>query len=75
MNELTITSRKTGEAFTFWMPSDGGYVRRTFPDRPGTLGVQICDGGKTMGNTISATPETFEKVCRRWYRAYQRIED
>ncbi|MEB8288012.1 hypothetical protein OKT24_19850 [Aeromonas veronii] len=74
MNELTITSRKTGETFTFWMPASGGYIFRTYPSKPGTLGDQICDGGRSMGNTLSATPATFEKVCRRWYRAHQRRE-
>lgn len=72
MNELTITSRKTGEVFTFWMSPSGGYIFRTFPGRSGILGSQICSGGHTMGSTLSATPETFEKTCRSWYRAYQR---
>lgn len=74
MNELTITSRKTGETFTFWMPTDGGFIWRTYPGRPGTLGEQICQGGSMMGFTLSATPETFERVCRNWYRAHQRRE-
>jgi hypothetical protein len=72
MNELTINSRKTGETFSFWMPSSGGYVHRVYPGRPGTLGDQICRDG---GSTISATPETFEKVCRNWYRAQMRDFD
>lgn len=74
MNELTIISRKSGEIFNFWMPTDGGYIYRTYPGKPGILGNQICNGGRTMGSTLCATPETFEKVCRRWYRAYQRSE-
>lgn len=74
MNELTITSRKTGETFTFWMPVSGGYIYRTYPGKPGTLGSQICAGGRSMGNTLSATPDTFETVCRRWYRAHLRSE-
>lgn len=66
MNELTIKSRKTGEEFRFWMDADGGYVYREFDGRPGTLGQQIT---RSSGATIRATPETFEKECRNWYRA------
>lgn len=73
MNELTIKQRSTGTEYRFWMPSQGGYVHLdTTGSKPGTLGEQICRGGRVSGSTLSATPETFEKVCRNWYRAYVR---
>jgi hypothetical protein len=74
MNELTITSRKTGEIFKFWMSVEGGYIFRTYAEIPGCLGDQICDGGSFTGGTITATPATFKKKCKNWYRAHQREE-
>lgn len=68
--EMTIKSRKTGEAFTFWMPANGGYVHLSTKDRPGALGDQICKGGKFLGSTISSTEGSFEADCRKWYRDY-----
>lgn len=69
--ELNITSRKTGETFSFWMNDNGGYVYLQTAEKPGTLGQQICAGGRTLGSTITAEPESFKAVCRRWYRAAQ----
>lgn len=63
--ELTIKSRKWG-AYTFSMKADGGYV---FLNHDGCR-CQICKGGNFMGSTLTATPETFEKVVRRWYRQH-----
>lgn len=72
MNQLTLKSRKTGQTFNFWMPLDGGYIRLESEGSSGTLGKQICQGGGFMGNTLSATPETFEKTCRTWYKAHMK---
>lgn len=71
--EMTIKSRNTGEIFSFFMPSGGGYIYLQTKDRPGTLGRQICHGGGFMGSTIEAVSEEgFKSACRRWYRAYTR---
>jgi hypothetical protein len=83
MANLTITSRKTGEVFHFWMNGDRGYIYREFPERRtpsgnkmvGTNGSQICHGGHSMGSTLYATSEeSFKAQCRSWYRAYMRTE-
>lgn len=65
MNELTIHSRKLNRTINLWMPADGGYIRMVTTENPGTLGDQITKPG---GATIEATPETFERECRKWYR-------
>lgn len=70
--ELSIKSRKTGETFNFWMPCDGGYIFLESERGGGTLGHQICEGGGFRGDTLSATPDTFEATCRRWYRAHMK---
>lgn len=69
-----IHSRKLNLTFNFWMKDAGGYVRLESAGKSGTLATQICDGGGFRGNTVTATPETFEKVCRRWYRQHVRTE-
>jgi hypothetical protein len=65
----TITRKSTGRTFDFWMRDGGGYVWLEFPNKPATMGQQICNGGHFMGSTMSATPETFNKKCRNWYNA------
>lgn len=69
--DLTIKTRDFGP-LNFWMPAEGGYVFLTRPGRPGSLGDQICKGGKLTGSTLSATPESFAAVCRAWVRAYRK---
>ena len=61
-----IKSRKLKQEFHFWMPSEGGYVWLG----NGTLGRQLCAGGGFVGATLTATPDTFDKVCRKWYRQH-----
>lgn len=68
---LTINSKKLGK-LTFSRPGSY-YVFVDLNGRSGTLGCQICDGRNLSGSTISHTGEDqlkFEKICRRWYRAY-----
>jgi len=67
MTNFTINSRAHGQ-ISFFMPNGGGYVRLESSGKPGTLGKQLCAGGDFMGSTISATPETFERACRRWHK-------
>jgi hypothetical protein len=73
---FTIHSRTLGKAFEFWAPSSGGYVRREFPNRPGTLGHQICEGGGHMGDTLTCgdSQQSLERVARRWYRQHMRLQ-
>ena len=63
----SIKSRKLGTTYTFYMPSDGGYVYLESKGACGTLGQQLTRGG---GSTIRATPDTFQAVCKNWYRRH-----
>lgn len=72
--EFTIKSRKMNTDITFTRPG-GEYIFADLNGQYGTLGVQICDGGRTLGDTIGYSgndQETFERICRHWYRAYIR---
>lgn len=74
--EMTIKSRKLAQSITFSRPGSS-YIYADLNGQPGTLGRQICDGGGTMGSTLSydgASQAEFERICRRWYRAYMRAE-
>lgn len=68
---IIIKSRTAG-TFSFWMNAAGGYIFLESDGKPGTLGQQICKGGYFSGSTLSGTPETFEKVCRSWYRSHMK---
>lgn len=65
MARFTIKTRDVGE-LDFWTPDEGGYVRLESPNRHGTLGTQICEGGGTRGSTLIANAETLPAVARRW---------
>jgi hypothetical protein len=67
MATFTINSKKHGE-ISFFMPNNGGYIRLESSGKNGTLGAQICSGGKFIGNTISATEASFEETCKKWHR-------
>lgn len=74
--ELTIKSRKLNSEITFSRPGRH-YIYANLNGQPGTLGNQICDGGRTMGNTIGYSgddQEQFDKICRRWYKSHIRNE-
>ena len=69
---MTINSRLLETAVTFSRPGSG-YLFVNVNRSAGSLGLQICVGGKTTGETISysgSSQTTFEKICRRWFRAY-----
>lgn len=69
--ELVIKSRKLGKAITFTRPGRD-YIYADLNGRVGTLGVQICRGGLTMGSTLSYSgdnEEQFKRICRNWYRS------
>lgn len=59
-----IKSRVLGTTMSFWMRDEGGYVHLESPTKKGGLGAQITHNTACL----SATPDTFESVCRRWYR-------
>ena len=70
--ELTIKSKKLGKTITFSRPGTG-YIYADLNGNSGTLGKQLCEGGGTMGSTLSYSGEDekeFAAICRRWYRAY-----
>ena len=71
---FSINSRIFGRT-DFWMPDNGGYIYKESEGYVGTQGSQICEGGGFHGNTISATPDTFEKKCRRWHRQRLRTRE
>ena len=70
MARFTIKTRTNGN-MVFFVPDNGGYVRLESDGKSGTLGRQICDGGRFHGSTIMATADTHEAKCRRWYRAFR----
>ena len=68
---MTIKSRKLNREITFSRPG-GEYIYADLNGRMGTLGVQICDGGGTMGSTISYSGDSedeFANICRKWWAA------
>lgn len=70
--ELKIKSRKLGLTITFYRPGSS-YIFADLNGKHCTLGCQICNGGGTMGDTLSYSGDDqsqFEAICRRWYRAY-----
>lgn len=76
MQTFTINSRALGQEITFSRPGST-YIFVDLNGQPGTLGKQICQGGRLTGSTISydgEDQEKFEKICRSWYRSYLRRE-
>lgn len=70
MENLRINSKQDGPLY-FEMSTNTGYVFLSRGDRPRR---QICAGGRWRGPTVRATPETFEAVCRRWYRQFRSLK-
>ena len=72
--QLTINSRALNQEITFSRPGSS-YMYVDLNGQPGTLGNQICDGGKLMGRTIAYSGDdeaVFARICRNWFRAYLR---
>lgn len=74
---LTINSRAMKQSVVFSRPGDRYIYVDLSGDGslPGCLGLQICDGGKLLGNTISysgSDEAVFGRICRNWFRAYLR---
>lgn len=55
---------------TFFIRGDGqlGYIHEVLPNRPGTLGPQVCERMQRTGNTLMATADTAKRVIRRHMR-------
>jgi hypothetical protein len=74
--ELTINSRNHGTVtfFANLEVRDSAYMFIDFDgNNPGTLGKQICEGGRMSGNTVRVYgAPNFEKKCRSWWNAYLR---
>ena len=70
--EFTIKSIKLGKDVTFWRGygRDKSYVFVDLNGQSGCLGCQICYGGELTGDCITTTEDTFEHVCRNWWRIY-----
>ncbi|MFK4751455.1 hypothetical protein [Oceanobacter antarcticus] len=70
--KFSIKSRKIQQILTFSRPGNG-YIFVDINSREGTLGSQICHGGRFMGSTITYFGDDqaeFEKICRNWYRKF-----
>lgn len=70
----TINSRKFQKAVTFSRPGARYvYVDVTGGSRPGTLGEQMCRGGRlSSGSTVEYVGDQagFEQLCRNWWKQY-----
>ena len=73
---LSITGER--ETFTYWVPDRGGYVYRVTPERPGTLGWQVCERLANTGTTLyvangEGLPALIERELRRARRLNRRL--
>ena len=73
MATFTIKSTKHGDQ-TFFVASNGGYVRLERGNNHGTLGKQICYGGSFYGSTVTATEATLGTEARKWWKHYLKNE-
>ena len=72
---MTIKSRKLNREFRFSVPGQS-YIFVDLDGKPGSQGVQICEGGRISGrisgNTLCYYGDDqmeFERICRNWYKA------
>jgi hypothetical protein len=68
MTTLTINTRNHGPV-DFFMQGAYGEARYIYLGNS-TLGNQICANGSFGGETLRATPETFERECRKWHKQH-----
>lgn len=72
-----IDSRRLQRPVIFSRPGRE-YLYIDLNGQSGTLGQQICEGGQLRGSTITYRGEDrtqFERICKRWWRAYLRHSD
>ncbi len=70
--KLKIDCPELGRELTFTRPGRG-YVYVDINRRPGTLGRQICENGKFLGETLVCmgdSQEIFVELCNDWYREF-----
>jgi hypothetical protein len=69
--ETTINGKILGKKLTFFIPGESGYVFVDLNGREGSLGNQICQGGRLLGSTLRASnQDDLNRTAQRWYRAY-----
>lgn len=71
--QLIINSRALDQQVTFTRPGRA-YIFVDLNGQPGTLGNQICWGGKLTGSTIEYHGDDegeFKELCRQWFRSYR----
>ncbi len=61
---------------TYWAPQHGGYVRVITPNRPGTLGQQVCDALAYSGPTLYWDGRTplVDAIRREWRKCRARAQ-
>jgi hypothetical protein len=72
--KLKIYSRTLKRPVTFSRPGRW-FIFVNLNGQPGSLGNQLCYGGKLTGDTISYSgddDEVFARICRCWFLAYLR---
>ncbi len=70
--ELTIYCPELHRDLTFSRPGMD-YIYLDINNKPGTLGRQICEGGKFLGSTLGYqgdNQEHFNETCTDWYRDF-----
>lgn len=67
--ELTIKSPKYGPVSFRLSPATGNVYLLSGP-KPGQHGRQLCKRGSFSGEALTATPENFERVCKRWHKLH-----
>jgi len=75
MTNYTIKSKILNRDVVFSIPGESYIYVDLDGDVPGSLGWQICEGGRLLGDTIMYSGEDeaeFAKVCRNWLRSYLR---
>lgn len=77
----TVHSTRLGRPVTFSCPGAGGYIYVDLNGLEGTLGNQLCAGGRLSGETLRHEYHgtcvlegvtLFRATCRRWWRSYLR---
>lgn len=72
----TIKSRTLGKEIVFSVPGKH-YIFADINGSPGTLGKQICKGGRLSGSTLAYSgndQREFSAICLAWYKAFMRLE-
>ena len=65
-----------GQERRFWRPDNGGHVYEVSEQRPGTLGIQVCDRLQHSGSALycNSSGELADVIHAEARRALSRIE-